>query len=133
MTIYLLVAWFSACFIYYGILLLLPTILSRSSTTSYNMKYISLIVMSLFEMLCFFFTKKLIDHPSFGRKRSTYLGFLILGLCSVFLIFFEQFSTLVLLGAFLIMKIFITITFMVFLFFMLDIVSFYSWDLLDIN
>jgi hypothetical protein len=88
MTLYLLFAWFSVCFIYYGILLLLPTILSRNQAASYNFKYMSLIIISVFEMLCFYFTKNLIDHPSFGRKRSTYLGFGIVALCSLFLIVF---------------------------------------------
>lgn len=88
MTLYLLFAWFSVCFIYYGILLLLPTILSRNQVVSYNLKYISLIIISVFEMLCFYFTKNLIDHPNFGRKRSTYLGFGIVALCSLFLIIF---------------------------------------------
>jgi hypothetical protein len=34
MTLKMMVAWFSACFIYYGIFLLLPSILARNHATS---------------------------------------------------------------------------------------------------
>lgn len=86
MTIYLVAAWFSVCFIYYGILLLLPTILARNTATSYNFKYISLIAISIVEMLCFYFSRTVMDHPDIGRKKSTWVGFAIVALCSILLI-----------------------------------------------
>lgn len=86
MTIHLLVAWFSVCFIYYGIFLLLPTILARNQRTTYNFKYMYLIAVTAVEIVCFHFSKKLMDNPMLGRKKTTYLGFLVIGLCSLMLI-----------------------------------------------
>lgn len=88
MTIYLLIAWFSVCFIYYGIFLLLPTILSRNKKTTYNFKYMYLIVVTTVEIICFYFSKKLMDHPSLGRKKTVYIGFFVISLCSLLLIIF---------------------------------------------
>lgn len=86
MTIYLLTAWFSVCFIYYGIFLLLPTIISRNQNVTYNFKYMYLIAVTVVEIFCFYFSKKLMDHPSFGRKKTTYIGFFVIALCSLLLI-----------------------------------------------
>ncbi len=88
MTIFLLIAWFSVCFIYYGIFLLLPTILSRNQKTSYNFKYMYLIVVTGVEIICFYFSKYLMDHPSIGRKKTIYIGFFVIGVCSLMLIIF---------------------------------------------
>ncbi len=115
MTLYLLVAWFSVCFIYYGIFLLLPTILSRNQKTSYNFKYMYLIAVTMVEIVCFYLSKRLMDHPNFGRKKTIYIGFFVIALCSLFLVIFGQDNILVLMIAFLVMKIFITVTIMVLL------------------
>jgi uncharacterized membrane-anchored protein len=88
MTIILIIAWFSACFVYYGILLLLPSILARNNTASYNFKYIALIVISVVEMFCFYFSRTVMDHPDIGRKKSTYIGFIMVAICSVILMLF---------------------------------------------
>ena len=113
MTFILSVAWFSVCFIFYGILLLLPTILAHNTATSYNFKYVSLIVISLVEMFCFYFSKSIMDHPEMGRKKSTYIGFGFVTILSVFLMMIKEDQTYLLLGMFLFTKIFITTTFMV--------------------
>lgn len=113
MTLILIVAWFSVCFIYYGILLLLPTILSRNTATSYNFKYVSLIVISVVEMFCFYFSRTVMDHPDIGRKKSTYIGFAIVSFCCFLLILVGEGHTYLLLFMFFIIKIFITTTFMV--------------------
>lgn len=115
MTFILAVAWFSVCFIFYGILLLLPTILAKNTASSYNFKYISLIVISLVEMFCFYFSKTVMDHPDMGRKKSTYYSFGFVTIFSVFLMMIQEDQTFLLLGTFLIIKIFITMTFMVLL------------------
>lgn len=112
MTIILTLAWFSACFVYYGLLLLLPTILAQNTQTSYNFKYISLIVISLVEMLCFYFSRAVMDHPALGRKKSTYIGFAVVGVCSAILMMLQEDQMYLLLAMFFIMKIFITTTFM---------------------
>jgi len=116
MTFILGVAWFSVCFIFYGILLLLPTILVNNTSTSYNFKYVSLTVISVVEMLCFYFSKTIMDHPDMGRKKSTYIGFGFVAIFSVFLIMIQENQTYLLLGMFLLIKIFITMTFMVLFF-----------------
>jgi hypothetical protein len=112
MTLILTAAWFSVCFVYYGLLLLLPTILSKNTATSYNFKYISLIVISVVEMLCFYFSRAVMDHPDLGRKKSTYIGFGVAGLCSAVLILLDEDQTYLMLSMFFIIKIFITTTFM---------------------
>lgn len=113
MTFILSVAWFSVCFIFYGILLLLPTILAHNTATSYNFKYISLIVISLVEMFCFYFSKAVMDHPDVGRKKSTYIGLGFVTIFSLFLMMIQENQTYLMLGIFLLIKIFITMTFMV--------------------
>lgn len=113
MTFILSVAWFSVCFIFYGILLLLPTILAQNSASSYNFKYVSLIVISLVEMFCFYFSKTIMDHPDVGRKKSTYVGLGFVTIFSLFLMMIQENQTYLLLGVFLLIKIFITMTFMV--------------------
>lgn len=113
MTIILVVAWFSVCFVYYGLLLLLPTILSRNATSSYNFNYITLIVLSVVEMLCFYFSRTVMDHPDIGRKKSTYIGFAIVAASCIFLILISEEHSYILLFFFLVIKIFITTTFMV--------------------
>ena len=53
-TLRLLFLWFTACFIYYGIMLLLPTILQRvfqKSTRNKGIKYIFLVVLSIIEVI----------------------------------------------------------------------------------
>jgi hypothetical protein len=113
MTFILTVAWFSVCFIFYGILLLLPTILARNTATSYNFKYVSLIVIAVVELICIHFSKTVMDHPDFGRKKSTYIGLGIVAICSVLLMLVDETNRYLLLGMFLLIKIFITTTFMV--------------------
>jgi len=53
------------------------------------------------------------DHPDFGRKKSTYIGFGMVAVCSVGLMILGEGSISVMLVMFLIIKIFITTTFMV--------------------
>jgi len=40
----LIIGWFGNCFIYYAIVLFLPSILARSTTMSYDFKYLFLMV-----------------------------------------------------------------------------------------
>jgi hypothetical protein len=77
MTICMMIAWFSACFIYYGIFLLMPSILARNHATSYDLKYLTLIVINFFEIGSFFLIKPIIDNPLFGRKKTLIYTFLI--------------------------------------------------------
>lgn len=116
MTIYLLIAWFAVCFIYYGIFLLLPTILSRNQKTSYNFKYMYLIAVTIVEIVCFALSKTLMDHPNFGRKKTIYIGFFVIGISSCLLIIFGENNLTILMMSFLLMKVFITITIMVILY-----------------
>ena len=116
MTLYLLMSWFSVCFIYYGIFLLLPTIISRNQKSSYNFKYIYLIIVTLVEILCFQLSKWLMDNPMLGRKKTIYLGFFVIAVCSGFLLLIREDFIVVLMVLFLVIKMFITITIMVILF-----------------
>lgn len=135
MTFILSVAWFSVCFIFYGILLLLPTILSQNTSTSYNFKYVSLIVISLVEMFCFVFSKTVMDHPDMGRKKSTYIGFGCAAIFSLLLMMISEDQTYLLLGMFLVIKILITMTFMVSfcVLYFIDALSIFCGDLFDFN
>jgi hypothetical protein len=85
MTFKMMVAWFSACFIYYGIFLLLPSILARNHATSYDMKYLALIVINICELTCFFFVMPIIDNPLYGRKKTMWITFLIVVALSLLL------------------------------------------------
>jgi hypothetical protein len=117
MTLYLLMSWFSVCFIYYGIFLLLPTIISRNQKSSYNFKYIYLIIVTLVEILCFQWSKWLMDHPMLGRKKTIYLGFFVIAICSGFLLLIREDNIIALMVLFLVIKMFITITIMVIFYF----------------
>jgi hypothetical protein len=56
------------------------------------------------------------DHPNFGRKKTIYMGFFVIGLSSFLLIIFGEENIKVLMCSFLLMKVFITMTIMVILF-----------------
>jgi len=47
MTVILMISWFSICFIYYAVMIFLPSILARSTTMSYNFKYFFLMMTTL--------------------------------------------------------------------------------------
>ena len=96
-TVRLVVSWFAVCFIYYGIMLLLPTILYRvfqdgggegersTSSTSHqeNFKYLFLIAISLVEVAGFYLATSIMDHPSIGRKKGVFYGLFTVGLASL--------------------------------------------------
>ena len=109
MTLKMMVAWFSACFIYYGIFLLLPSILARNYATSYDTKYLALIIINIFELFSFFFGLPMIDNPTFGRKRTMWITFLIVTGFSFLLTQTGESNTPILLISFLMMRIAIAI------------------------
>jgi len=47
MSFIMMLAWFAVCFIYYGVMLFLPSILARNAEMTYNFKYFFLIVISV--------------------------------------------------------------------------------------
>lgn len=112
-TIILCFAWTSACFLYYAVMLMLPTILSRNQSFSANFQYIFLIIISLVETVSFMISKILMDHPLYGRKRSIYLGFSIIFILSILILIFGENNRMVLITVFVGLKIFATICFMV--------------------
>jgi magnesium-transporting ATPase (P-type) len=76
-SIRLISSWFSVCFIYYGVMLLLPSILQRvfnKTHGSQNFKYFFIVVISVVEVGAFYFSSKIMDHPNIGRKKSVYYG-----------------------------------------------------------
>jgi MFS family permease len=52
------------------------------------------------------------DHPALGRKKSTYIGFAVVGICSAILMLLKEEQTYLFIAMFFIIKIFITTTFM---------------------
>lgn len=88
-TLILCFAWTAACFLYYAVMLMLPSILSRhSGTFSENFQYIFIIIISGVEVFAFWVSKIVMDHPEYGRKRSVYLGYGIMFLLSVLITVF---------------------------------------------
>lgn len=80
-SVRLLSSWFSVCFIYYGIMLLLPSILQRvfdKKHTNNNFKYFFLVAISVVELLSFYLSSTLMDHPQIGRKKGVYYGLTII-------------------------------------------------------
>ena len=112
-TTRLIVCWATVCFIYYGIMILLPTILAKVySSEDVNIKYIFLMVVSLFEVAGFFVARMVIDHPRVSRKRGVYLGLLLISVSS-FLAIFTRESILGLFLLMAVMKLVISATFMI--------------------
>lgn len=89
-TLILCFAWTAACFLYYAIMLMLPSILSRNSNFSSNFQYIFLIVISAVEVFAFYSAKIVMDHPEYGRKRSLYLGYGLMFILSLALTVFGE-------------------------------------------
>ena len=89
-TLILCFAWTAACFLYYAIMLMLPSILSRNNSFSSNFQYIFLIVISAVETFAFYGAKIVMDHPEYGRKRSVYLGYSIMFILSLAITVFGE-------------------------------------------
>lgn len=113
-TLILCFAWTAACFLYYAIMLMLPSILSRNSGSfSENFQYIFLIVISAVETFAFYGAKIVMDHPEYGRKRSVYLGYSIMFVLSLMITVAGESNKAFLLVVFIGLKIFATGCFMV--------------------
>lgn len=115
-SIRLISSWFSACFIYYGVMLLLPSILQRAFNKTHsnqNFKYLFIVVISIVEVASFFFSSKIMDHPLIGRKRSVYYGFAAIFIVTVLIIIAGEENTYLLFLAFVVIKFVVSSTFMV--------------------
>lgn len=78
-TIRLLVSWFSVCFIYYGVMILLPSILERVFVKrDQNFKYLFIVAISIIEVAGFYGSSIIVDHPLVGRKKGVYYGIIII-------------------------------------------------------
>ena len=115
-TLRLMGSWFTVCFIYYGIMLLLPTILERVFKKSHhnpNFKYLFLIAISCIEVAGFYLSTVVMDHPRVGRKKAVYYGFVgvFVGACAI--LGFGEENVVVLFGMLSVIKFVITATFMV--------------------
>lgn len=62
-TLILCFAWTAGCFLYYAVMLMLPSILARHSDFTENSQYIFLIVISSVETVSFYGAKIVMDHP----------------------------------------------------------------------
>ena len=69
--------------------------------------------MSVVEVISFCLCNYIIDHPSFGRKKTVIYLFLLIGLMNLLLLLFSSESNFVLLVVFVAVKVFITTCFMV--------------------
>ena len=79
----------TVCFIYYGIMLLLPTILTRvfvNAKRDPNFKYIFLIAIAIVEVGGFYVASFIMDHPEIGRKKGVYYGFFIVCLSAILIL-----------------------------------------------
>ena len=115
-TVRLLVSWFTVCFIYYGVMILLPSILERvfiKSKRDQNFKYLFIVAVSVIEVGGFWGASMIMDHPQVGRKKGVYLGMGIVCIISVFIILMGEDNIMLLFIAFGIIKFVISATFMV--------------------
>jgi hypothetical protein len=87
-TFILILAWTSICFMYYAVMLILPSILNRNNSFTENFQYVFLVFISIVECFSFKVSNSVMDHPSFGRKRSLYLGVGIMCIFSVIILVF---------------------------------------------
>jgi hypothetical protein len=77
----LISSWFTVCFVYYGVMLLLPSILQRvfdRAHMSSNFKYIFIIFITIIEVAAFQVSSLFMDNPNLGRKKTVYYGFFII-------------------------------------------------------
>jgi MFS family permease len=115
-SIRLLSSWFSVCFIYYGVMILLPSILQRVFSRSHgsqNFKYFFIVVISVVEVGAFFLSSKIMDHPKIGRKRSVYYGFAAIFAVTALIFLFGEENKAMLFVAFVVIKFVVSATFMV--------------------
>lgn len=115
-SIRLIFSWFTVCFIYYGIMILLPSILVEvfgSSKEDENFKYLFIVGVSAIEASGFFLASKIMDHPRIGRKKGVYYGLGITFAASLLLPFIGKNNAWALFAAFSTIKFFISVTFMV--------------------
>lgn len=115
-TIRLLSSWFSVCFIYYGVMILLPSILQRVFSRSHsnqNFKYLFIVVISIVEVAAFYLSSMIMDHPNIGRKRSVYYGFGAIFLVTACIFLFGEENKFMLFTAFVVIKFVASATFMV--------------------
>ncbi len=85
-TLRLFIAWFTVCFIYYGTMLVLPLILAHNFASTPKNNYLTIILVSLTELFGFYLAQFPMDHPQFGRKNTTVIGFAIGLVSSVILL-----------------------------------------------
>lgn len=111
-TINILIAWFSVCLVYYGTVILLPSLLAQNFTMTPKANYITIILVSIIEIFSFKAASVLIDHPRFSRKYTACYGFGINFVASLLLIFYGH--SLVPLGIlFLVLKFCTSVSFYV--------------------
>ncbi len=68
------------------------------------MKYLTLIVINIFELACFFIVLPLIEHPMFGRKKTMVYTFILVVMVTMVLIVCGEENVAVLMGSFLVMR-----------------------------
>lgn len=110
-TLKLWMAWWTVCFMYYGTMLLLPLILASHFETTIRLNYIIIILVSLVELLGFYFSYNFMEMPALGRKNTLRGAFAIGAMASLFLLIFNVGP--VLLGTmFMVIKFAISIAFL---------------------
>lgn len=63
---------------YYGVMILLPSILERVFVhRNQNFKYLFIVAISMIEVTGFFGSSFIVDHPRVGRKKGVYYGITI--------------------------------------------------------
>jgi len=106
-TLRLLMAWFAASFIYYGLAVLLPSILDKTFKhygLSSNLKHVFLIGVASVEVLSHCLSSLVIDHPSIGRKRAVSYSLSVVFLASFGIVVVGLKSMVVLFLMFAILK-----------------------------
>lgn len=88
-TIKLMFAWFTVCFVYYGTMLLLPLILAQNFELSKSSSYLTILVVSSVELVAFKLSYVVMDYPSLGRKNTTRYAFFLCLVASTILFVFE--------------------------------------------
>jgi hypothetical protein len=84
-TYKLIITWFSLCFMYYGIMLLLPLMLANRLNSNIKFNYLILVAVNSMELMGMYSSYVVIELLAVGRKKTMSLTFLVVLVASAML------------------------------------------------
>jgi hypothetical protein len=84
-TYKLIITWFSLCFMYYGIMLLLPLMLANRLNSNIKFNYLILVAVNSMELMGMYSSYVIIELLAVGRKKTMSLTFLVVLVASAML------------------------------------------------